>query len=610
MKISRVQVEEGFLDGLDLRLSAGLNTIIGARGTGKTSLVELIRFGVGSPTDFDAGSAMSDDHARAVLGSGQVTVTLQTDEGKTVVSSRSAHEEEPRASESFSRPIVFSQTEIETLGKSKVGRLGLIDRFVSGKQARIEEETSLISRISSQTAEITHKSANLKNLESEWSRLPELERELAEIEGREESVKKTSEAMSERYEQLKKIHGHISRNAVLEDHLKRFLEISGARVSSLQELEVTWGQLVDPSMFHDDLAVGKDLLAEAIQAVSVARAKLGDADLFFRSTFKNTESERVSLEASARALRTEIERAEAGFGEISRAAQRLRDKVAQLSALSSIVEEEKRAIAKLQVARGQNLDRLTTLRKLRFDLRSEVADTLNSKLSPAIKIVLENAADIDRYQEELTSQLRGSGLRYGEIVSDLSLLVEPRELVEWIEANNFEALSDALNVTIDRSVRLISALEKVDLGKLVGFPIEDTAAFYLLDGADAKPIAELSLGQRCTVVLPIVLQLTDAVIVLDQPEDHIDNAFIAETLIRAIKDRATVSQLIVTTHNANIPVLGEAQQVVMLASDGKRGFVSFSKKLMAAEAVEAISSLMEGGQLAFQTRAKFYGDNE
>lgn len=610
MKISRVQVEEGFLDGLDLRLSAGLNTIIGARGTGKTSLVELIRFGVGSPIDFDAGSSLSDSHARAVLGSGQVTVTLETDEGKTVISSRSAHEDEPRASENFSRPIVFSQTEIETLGKSKAGRLGLVDRFVAGKQVTIEEETSLASKISSLTAEISHKSSNLKNLESEWNRLPELEKELTEVEGREELVKKTSEAMSERYDQLKKVQSDISRNAVLEDHLKRFLDISGARVSSLRELEATWGQLVDPSMFHDDLAVGKDLLDEAIQAVSVARAKLGEADLFFRTTFKKIEAERVALEAGARTLRMEIERAEAGFGDISRAAQRLRDKVAQLRSLSSVVEEEKRAIARLQLARGNDLDRLMALRKLRFEKRTKVADTLNSKLSPAIKVVVDNAGDIDGYQEELTNQLKGSGLRYGEIVNDLSVLIEPRELVEWVEANNFEALSDALNVSVDRSVRLISALEKVDLGKLIAFPIEDTAAFYLLDGTDAKPIAELSLGQRCTVVLPIVLQLTDAVIVLDQPEDHIDNAFIAETLIKAIKERATVSQLIVTTHNANIPVLGEAQQVVMLASDGKRGFVSFSKKLMASEAVDAISSLMEGGKQAFQTRARFYGDNE
>ena len=51
--IERVQVDEGFLDGLDLQLGRGLTVVIGARGAGKTSLVELVRFclGAGSFTD-------------------------------------------------------------------------------------------------------------------------------------------------------------------------------------------------------------------------------------------------------------------------------------------------------------------------------------------------------------------------------------------------------------------------------------------------------------------------------------------------------------------------------------------------------------------------------
>ena len=44
MYIERVQIEEGFLDGLDVSFTRGLNVIIGERGTGKTSLIELVRF--------------------------------------------------------------------------------------------------------------------------------------------------------------------------------------------------------------------------------------------------------------------------------------------------------------------------------------------------------------------------------------------------------------------------------------------------------------------------------------------------------------------------------------------------------------------------------------
>ena len=43
---------------------------------------------------------------------------------------------------------------------------------------------------------------------------------------------------------------------------------------------------------------------------------------------------------------------------------------------------------------------------------------------------------------ELAHQLKGSGLRYGELIDPLSKLVEPRELVEWVEANDHNSLAD------------------------------------------------------------------------------------------------------------------------------------------------------------------------
>jgi len=89
-------------------------------------------------------------------------------------------------------------------------------------------------------------------------------------------------------------------------------------------------------------------------------------------------------------------------------------------------------------------------------------------------------------------------------------------------------------------------------------------------------------------------------------DDHIDNAFITDSLIKAIRARSPHSQLIVSTHNANIPVLGDAKLVVQLTSDGRNGSVEVCKPLDDEAAVEAITSLMEGGIDAFRKRAKFY----
>jgi ABC-type cobalamin/Fe3+-siderophores transport system ATPase subunit len=155
-------------------------------------------------------------------------------------------------------------------------------------------------------------------------------------------------------------------------------------------------------------------------------------------------------------------------------------------------------------------------------------------------------------------------------------------------------------------VRLVAHLQQQPITDLLLAPLDDSVDFALLDGQGYKPTRNLSMGQRCTVVLPLLLAEERDSILLDQPEDHLDNAFIVETLVKAIRERAANGQVIVATHNANIPVLGEARQVVVLASDGRRGFISTAGALDDDDSVTAITTLMEGGRKAFETRAAFY----
>ena len=95
---------------------------------------------------------------------------------------------------------------------------------------------------------------------------------------------------------------------------------------------------------------------------------------------------------------------------------------------------------------------------------------------------------------------------------------------------------------------------------------------------------------------------------MDQPEDHLDNAFVASTLVPSLRQRGESDQYIVTTHNANIPVLGEAQRVVVMDSDGERGFARHQGPLDDPETVDAVTSILEGGAAAFARRARFYGN--
>ena len=83
--IEQVQIEDGFLDGLDVQFAAGLNVLIGARGTGKTSLIELIRFALGAPAFTEDAARRGKQQALSVLQGGQVTVVLRDGQDRFVV---------------------------------------------------------------------------------------------------------------------------------------------------------------------------------------------------------------------------------------------------------------------------------------------------------------------------------------------------------------------------------------------------------------------------------------------------------------------------------------------------------------------------------------------
>ena len=107
--IDRVQVEGGFLDGFDVQLRTGLNTVIGARGTGKSTLVELIRFCLGIQGQTSDSTSKSLSHARAVLRDGQITITLSNGIDSYTVSRSVEEDLTGSISPEIKLPLIFSQ---------------------------------------------------------------------------------------------------------------------------------------------------------------------------------------------------------------------------------------------------------------------------------------------------------------------------------------------------------------------------------------------------------------------------------------------------------------------------------------------------------------------
>ena len=84
-----------------------------------------------------------------------------------------------------------------------------------------------------------------------------------------------------------------------------------------------------------------------------------------------------------------------------------------------------------------------------------------------------------------------------------------------------------------------------------------------------QALEELSTGQQATVVLLPLLLKSDAPLIVDQPEDDLDNRFIIEGIVPRMRDEKQRRQFIFSTHNPNIPVLGDAELIVGLTASGE-----------------------------------------
>lgn len=136
------------------------------------------------------------------------------------------------------------------------------------------------------------------------------------------------------------------------------------------------------------------------------------------------------------------------------------------------------------------------------------------------------------------------------------------------------------------------------------FELYDLPRIELKDGADYKDAATLSTGQKCTTIPPILLLDSDHPLLIDQPEGNLDNRFIFETVVESLRNVKRRRQLIFVTHNPNIPVLGDAESVTVLESDG-----AHSRKLNQGTVQECkgeIVTLLEGGEQAFKQRQERY----
>ena len=608
MLIERVQIEDGFLNGLDVSFVDGLNVLIGARGTGKTSLIELIRFALGASAFTEDAKRRGNQQAVSVLQGGQVTVVFRNGEDRFVVT-RSSRDETPRCTRPIPPVTVLAQGEIEAVGAQPNGRLHLIDRFRPDKGVSDQRFGALVSMLRSLTVEIGGVRDELRVMNEQIQGMQTVRDERAEAIAHQQDLLKTIEATAKDREELAELQASAAvlgvRSAVydrttatLNSSRRELLRMAGG----LGEIE-EWPDSAGPN----DLLVGaRRRIAEAAGALRTTLGIVEDAEVEVQRLIEQNNADRLMTDEKARASRRALDELQAGAGTLTRQVEILTERAAQLGTLEDLARDRASKVTELQTRRFDVFMELERVREERLESRTLIVNRLKDDLGPEIKTEVIESGITSGYANIIAAELRGSGLHYNTLAPLLAARMSPLELVEAVESNSIQAIAEAVQITAERAMNVIAYLQSQSLADIIGAPVDDAVELSLLDGVDYKESDSLSIGQRCTVVLPILLSGHGELLIIDQPEDHLDNAFITETLVERLQERQIGDQFILASHNANIPVLGEADRVVRLGSDGRRGFVEQDGHLDDPEIVMAISSVMEGGVEAFERRSKFY----
>lgn len=611
-------VGSGFLSGLDLKLPDGLICIIGPRGSGKTTLAEAIRYVLtGIPADAKGRQSLLRDN----LGSSSTSIEAHLASGERYVASRSYPHSATLASVdgraldsvqlergSFLPIDAFSSREIEDIADESLGgkRRALLDSLETEQLREIELSLGNHRRaLESNADQIRAMRQVVINLSEQIEELTPVRARLAALPQPEQSDESTKLALSAR-----RVTASATDVATVQK-LWRDVEVVASSIKSNRKgvTELTVGiapESPNSAAMHQIVMALEGVQSDVGKNLDDAALRL----LTFQATLTSLGKELVSVQEQLQVEHQKLVDANAALGQTTQLRAKMEQDLVRLDQLEAQRQAAQVQLDELLLAR-RTLKATYVLEHDRVsDVREAVAARLQQDCGKNVRLrVLRNADDL-AYQQTLLKGIAGSGLRgHDELITGLSQ-VRPDVLAQILHDSDAAELENLLKLGSVRTAKLLEGIKQnLDALDLEVLTTDDRISIELNVGSDKDPIyrdaADLSRGQKCTALLPLLLARRDSPLLIDQPEDNLDNHFIYETVVDTIRRLRSRRQMIFVTHNANIPVLGEADLVVVMDSDGKRGYIHKVGSL--DDCREEIVDLLEGGREAFELRSRKYG---
>lgn len=627
-----------------------LNSIIGGRGSGKSSVLEFIRLGMDRAKDFDVLDrdneirrsfesftkiSASRDAEGVMLENTKISCVYTRDEiyylltwtkasNHVSISRYDGHNWIPEEGEAHSRfPIkIFSQKQIFDLAKNPNTLLRLIDESstVGYQQWKMDwsEKNSHFQTLCSQKRELQSKLANKSVL---LGQLSDVEQKIKTIE------KSGHTEILKNYQAYSGKRTNVSQYESGIENLKNQVE----SITNASAIPATDNTAFDMQLDSEsEVFVKLQSLNEAAQsfkeAIAEAVASLGNELTQFRSWYSESGFNKSHLEV-IREYEELIEKLHSEgidnpssyaklIGErdtINRSLKAMEQVSSQITEVDYLINSAYQGIIECR--------KKLTMSRLEF-LHQNLAG------NSSIKVELEPFSDLGHIEESFRGVIGRSDTTFSADIFDLDrecgfLYNLNKELCAIASPANLNNLDPWLSKIHEFKCQVFNfrsgEIQGAKIGKRFSefmanlqpqnfdqintwFP-QDKLSIKFNDGNRFKDVSQGSAGQKASAILSFLLSYGTEPLVLDQPEDDLDNGLITSLIVSKLHENKAKRQIIVVTHNPNIVVNGDSEYVVALEDRGQINQVA-SGALQEINVRKNVCEIMEGGEIALQQRYK------
>lgn len=592
--IESISFQGGKFDGQTIMFSCELNTLIGIRGSGKSSVLEVVRYVLGLPVQMD--KEYKESLVKNVFGSGgKATLSVIDKHGMRYSVSRIFGERISVLDENdndlninpislFDGVQYFGQKD---LSGSADHENGLLEKLISGRIGKPSNLDSCVNELVRTVERLLDVSKIPQQMTEVTTLQTELEHKLSifEEKGVAEKLKKQSgyatdttklDAVKNRIDAiLRDIRNAFSKNAVASNALDGYS--SDFNKDILDDVSAVLS-LIDAQLTQIGSCIAEiekqcSCMEDIISHLKERTDSLADE---FAEIKRDIKDETLDVDSFVR-MTAEL--------------QKTKEKLKQLS-------EEASSKSKIEASFTKAIRKRNDALSMTYNDYKAETERINQKQTE-LRIEITFKGDREGFKSQLKNDFKGTGISDAKYQAISDAFTDYAAIIEdWIicDGNKLKSI-----VTSGEYVKLEDKLRN-QYEELLSRQVENKVDIYY----HGKLLRQHSIGQRASALILFILTQDDNdIIFIDQPEDDLDNKVIYDEVITAIKQKKPYMQFIFATHNANIPVLGDSERVLVVefretkidVAQGNIDLDSTHKQIV---------DIMEGGKEAFDKRQLIY----